>query len=60
MSDMKRAARHRCNDNRALSQEKAAPGRCNTIITDYERGSLVFGIIFAVTFGLMMVHWAVM
>ena len=60
MSDMKRAARHRCSDNRALSQEKAAPGRCNTIIADYTLGSLVFGIIFAVTFGLMMVHWAVM
>lgn len=32
----------------------------NIVQHDYEFGSLVFGVIFAVSFGLMFIHWAVM
>ena len=31
-----------------------------SIVHDFEIGSLVFGVIFAITFGLMFVHSAVM
>jgi len=31
----------------------------NIVQHDYEFGSLVFGVIFAVSFGLMMIHAAV-
>ena len=53
----KKAARHRCSDNRA----KANPTvHDNSIITDYNHGALIAGLIIAISFGLMFVHAAVM
>lgn len=56
MTTKTKAAWHRCNDNHAKAH---ALGRSNQSIPDYEIGSLVFGVIFAIAFGLMFVHAAV-
>ena len=50
--DDKRAARHRCNDDRA----KERPERDEASIA---RAELYGGVIMAVSFGLTMLHWAV-
>lgn len=51
-----KAARRACQHNRAHAH---ASGQREKIISNFERGSLVFGVIFAVSFGLMFVHAAV-
>ena len=60
MTTKTKAAWHRCSDNHAMCQKQAALGRSKQIIPDYEIGSLVFGVIFAIAFGLMFIHAAVM
>ena len=54
----KEAARSSCNYDRA----KASTSRLDTesIARDFERGSLVAGIVIAVSFGMMLLRWAVM
>ena len=56
MMTAKKAARHRCSDNRASNQTV----HDNSIITDYNHGALIAGLIIAISFGLMMIHAAVM
>ena len=56
MTTKTKAARRSCNyDTRQNVHSKDS-----SIISNYNRGSLVFGVIFAITFGLMFVHSAVM
>lgn len=55
--DRSKAARGSCHYARARrSTDQMDPH----IVAQYERGSLVAGIVIAVSFGLMMLHWAVM
>ena len=61
MTTKTKTARHSCNYNRALCQKQAtALGRSGSIVSDYERGALIAGVIVAVLFGLMFLHAAVM
>ena len=53
----KEAARRSCNYDTRL--KLSTNSRDNSIITDYERGALIAGLIIAITFGLMFVHAAV-
>lgn len=55
MTAKTKAARHCCNNNRANVHED----NHNRIITDYERGALIAGLITAVSFGSMFIHAAV-
>ena len=55
MTTKTKAARRSCSyDTRQNVHSKDS-----SIITDYERGSLIVGLIIAITFGLMFVHAAV-
>ncbi len=57
MTMKNKAARHRCNDNRAnVHQFKDK----HIVTREYERGTLYGGILIAVFFGLLMLHAAVM
>lgn len=57
MTAKTKAARHCCNNNRANVHSR---GDSNIVQHDFERSSLVFGVIFAVSFGSMFIHAAVM
>ena len=60
MTTKTKAALHRGNDSSAMSQKSAALGRSGSIVSDYGRGTLIAGLIIAITFGLVLVHAAVM
>ena len=49
-----KAALHRGNDDSAK-----ALGRSKHIVSDYERGALIAGLITAVSFGSLFIHAAV-
>ena len=51
--DKTRAARHRCNDDRARESTTKMDD------ASIARAELYGGVITAVSFGLMMLHWAV-
>lgn len=51
-----KAARHRCNDNRANVHQF----KDTNIVHEFERGTLYGGLLIAVFFGLLMIHAAVM
>lgn len=55
--DRSKAARRSCHYARA---RRSTDQMDEHILAQYERGSLIAGIIIAISFGLMMVHWAVM
>ena len=57
MTTKTKAAWHRGNDNHAKTH---ALSRSDSIISDYDRGALIAGLITAITFGMMMIHAAVM
>jgi hypothetical protein len=56
MTTKTKAARHRCNDNRANVHQF----KDKSIIAEFERGTLYGGLLIAVFFGLLMIHAAVM
>lgn len=56
MTTKTKAARHRCNDNRANVHRL----KDKSIIAEFERGTLYGGLLVAVFFGLLMIHAAVM
>lgn len=57
MTTKTKAAWHRCNDNHAKTH---ALGRSKPIIPDYERGTMIVGVLFAVLMGMLFIHAAVM
>ena len=57
MTTKTKAARHRCNDNRA-NVSTTSPD--TNIVHEFERGTLYGGLLIAVFFGLLMIHAAVM
>ena len=52
----KEAARHRCNDNRANVHSRRDS---NIVQHNFERGSLVAGLMLVLLVGLCMIHAAV-
>ena len=56
MTTKAKAARHRCNDNRANVHST----RDTNIVHEFERSTLYGGLLIAVFFGLLMIHAAVM
>lgn len=52
-----KAARHRCNDNRA---NVSTTSQDTNIVHEFERGTLYGGLLIAVFFGLLLLHAAVM
>lgn len=52
----KKDARHRCNDSRANVHSTRD---ADSIAREYERGTLAWGIAFAIAVGMMAIHWAV-
>ena len=61
MTTKTKAAWHRCNDNHAFEPKQAAAlGRSKPIIPDYERGTMIVGVLFAVLMGMLFIHAAVM
>jgi hypothetical protein len=59
MTTKTKTARHSCNYNRAFGLSRPLPLVGRSIVTDYERGALIAGVLVALTFGLMFVHAAV-
>ena len=57
MTTKTKAARHRCNDNRA---KVSTSDQDTHIIAEYNRATLILGVVFAISIGLMMIHAAVM
>lgn len=51
----KGTAPHRGNGDGAISQKLAALGRSGDIVTDYARGSLLAGLMTAVSVGACMI-----
>lgn len=52
-----RAARHSCNYNRA---QKNPTVHDTNIVHEFECGTLIWGVVFAISIGLMLIHAAVM
>ena len=57
MMTAKKAARHSGNCD---TRHNVHAHRDSSIITDYNHGALIAGLIIAISFGLMMIHAAVM
>lgn len=57
MTAKTKAARRSCNYD---TRQNVHRFRDISIISDYERGALVAGLLTAIAFGLCLVHWAVM
>ena len=51
-----KAARHRCNDNRAKMSTSC---KDTHIIAEFNSATLIWGVVFAISIGLMMIHAAV-
>lgn len=60
MTTKTKAARRCGNNNRALSQNRLLFDRSKQIIPDYERGTMIVGVLFAVLMGMLFIHAAVM
>ncbi len=52
-----KAARH--SGNCDTRQKPSTDGDWNIVPREYDRATLIWGIAFAVSIGLMMLHWAV-
>lgn len=61
MTTKTKVARRCGNNNRAFEPKQAAAlGRSKQIIPDYERGTMIVGVLFAVLMGMLFIHAAVM
>ena len=59
MARKTKAARHRCNDNRAKTRISQDTVTDQIITQDFERGSMIAAIVMAPFFGACMLMWAV-